>query len=471
MLEWFEQRAPIRVKFKTLMLIHGCWVALALIATIWAGAGGGMIWPTLFVAAMLAATLITVRISGRLICDPYVTTVERMEALARGDLDSPIHFTGHIDCVGRMTRAMDVFRANAHAIQRAHAEQEAIVNALGQGMARLAEADLTARLVDPLPGRGEALREQFNQAASALERTLAAVSESITNASNEIRASSSDLAGRSDLQAASIQATNRAMSEVTALVDRNADSVTEVNQWIADAHREASLGGRIVEDAVAAMTQIQHSSQEISQIINVIDGIAFQTNLLALNAGVEAARAGDAGKGFAVVANEVRALAQRSADAAREIKQLIMTSGQQVDHGVDLVGATGKALGQILTRVGEVSDLMGSIADSAGKQVQMLMGVSATVDQMDIMIQQNAAMVQQSNAAAQSLATEAIRLSGNVAAFRTVDEAPAPRPVSLVGSAPSLSIVPPPRSPQSSGGMARGNLAISADPGDDWSEF
>jgi methyl-accepting chemotaxis protein len=453
MLEWFERRAPIRVKFRTMRRLHALWLAIALLATVWAGLGGGVIGPALVVCLALAATMATVTIGGRLICDPYITTVERMEALARGDLDSTIRFTNHTDCVGRMTRAMDVFRANAHAIQQAHAEQEAIVDALGQGMAGLAEANLAVRLSDPLPGRGEVLRQQFNQAASALERTLATVSQSIANASNEIRASSADLAERSALQAASIQATNRAMVEVTALVERNAGSVTEVNQWIADAHREASLGGRIVEDAVAAVTQIQHSSQEITQIINVIDGIAFQTNLLALNAGVEAARAGDAGKGFAVVANEVRALAQRSADAAREIKQLINTSGQHVDHGVGLVGATGKALGQILTRVGEVSELMNSIAESAGKQVAMLTGVSATVDQMDIMIQQNGAMIEQSNAAAQNLASEAMRLSGNVTGHR----APAAPP------RPALKAVPAP--------VVRGNLAIAADPGDDWSEF
>jgi len=405
-----------------------------------------------------------------LICDPYVATVVRMEALARGDLDSPIRYTEHSDCVGRMTKAMDVFRANALEVAKASGDQERIVTALGNALTRLSDSDLTSRLNEPLPGKGEMLRQQFNHAIAALEETLSTVSQSsqtIANASGEIRAASGDLASRTEQQAASIQDANRAMGDVTALVERNTSSVFEVNQSIADAHREATQGGRIVEDAVTAMTKIQNSSQEISQIINVIDGIAFQTNLLALNAGVEAARAGDAGKGFAVVANEVRALAQRSADAAREIKNLINTSSQDVGQGVDLVGATGKALGQIVARVGEVSVLMQSIAESAKQQVEMLSGVSNTVGQMDTMTQQNAAMVEQSNAAAQSLADEAGRLAGNVNRFniaggrsgqnsRNRPAAFAPAPV--VRSAPAAR-------------SSHGNLALKTDPASDWSEF
>jgi methyl-accepting chemotaxis protein len=312
-----------------------------------------------------------------------------------------------------------------------------------------------------------------------LQDTLSTVSQSshtIANASSEIRAASNDLANRTEQQAASIQEANRAMGDVTKLVERNTSSVFEVNQSITDAHREATQGGRIVEDAVSAMTKIQSSSQEIGQIINVIDGIAFQTNLLALNAGVEAARAGDAGKGFAVVANEVRALAQRSADAAREIKDLINASSQHVSQGVDLVGATGKALGQIVARVGEVSVLVQSIAESAQQQVQMLAGVSSTVNQMDTMTQQNAAMVEESNAAAQSLADEAGRLANNVSRFN----------ISRGGSTQSArSYSPPPapvavaRPPASAKSHAtasprpaiHGNLAVKADPTDDWSEF
>jgi methyl-accepting chemotaxis protein len=466
MLEWFEQHAPVREKFRALLLVHGLWAVLALGATLWAGSGGGLMWPGLIAGAALAATLMTVTVSGRLICDPYVTTVERMEAMARGDLDSPIAFTQHSDCVGRMVRAMDVFATNAKKAASVE-DLDLILHAMEQGLARLAEGDLTTQMTERLPAKAEAVRAHFNSTITALEQTLAIVSQSshaIANASGEIRAASGDLANRTEQQAASIQDANRAMGDVTTLVQRNTTSVIEVNQSIADAHREASQGGKIVDEAVAAMTKIQHSSQEIGQIINVIDAIAFQTNLLALNAGVEAARAGDAGRGFAVVANEVRALAQRSADAAREIKNLITTSSQHVDHGVELVGATGKALGQIVTRVGEVSVLVQSIAQSATQQVEMMAGVSQTVGQMDTMTQQNAAMVEQSNAAAQSLADEAGRLSDNVARFRINDGRSravpnyAPPPVQRARPAS-----PPP--------VVHGNLAIKAKPDDDWSEF
>jgi methyl-accepting chemotaxis protein len=366
-----------------------------------------------------------------------------------------------------MVRAMDVFRSNALKVITSVEEFDQIMNAFEQGLSRLAEGDLASGMTEHLPANAERMRTQYNSAVSSLQKTMTIVSQSaqsIANASGEIRAASGDLAHRTEQQAASIQDANRAMSDVTALVQRNTTSVIEVNQSIADAHREASQGGRIVDEAVAAMTKIQHSSQEIGQIINVIDAIAFQTNLLALNAGVEAARAGDAGRGFAVVANEVRALAQRSADAAREIKDLINTSSQHVGHGVELVGDTGKALGQIVNRVGEVAVLVQSIAESAKTQVEMLSGVSDTVGQMDRMTQQNAAMVEQSNAAAQSLADEAGRLAGNVSRFRIGDgrgrEVPAHAPP------------PPPRArPASAPPPSHGNLAIKAQPSDDWSEF
>ena len=475
MIEWFTKYTPIRAKFRTLLFIHGLLVSIALSATIWAGNGGGGFVPALVCGAVLVATLATVQISKELICAPYVSTVVRMEALAAGDLDSPIRFTDHTDCVGRMTKAMIVFRANAVLINTANIEHEQIVSTIGQALAQLANADLTCHLGQRLPGNGEILREQFNQAVATLQETLGVVSlssHSIANASGEIRAASSDLANRTEQQSASIQEANTAMGTVTALVERNTSSVIEVNQAIADAHREATKGGQIVEDAVSAMIKIQQSSQEISQIINVIDAIAFQTNLLALNAGVEAARAGDAGRGFAVVANEVRALAQRSADAAREIKNLITTSGQHVGKGVELVGATGEALGQIVTRVGEVSALVHGIAESAKTQVEMMTDVSNTVGQMDRMTQQNAAMVEQSNAAAQSLADEAGRLASNVQRFRLGDTRGQVRTRTTPASAraPALAAAPRPRA-ISAAPASHGNLAIKTQPGNDWSEF
>ncbi len=463
MLTWFEQRAPIREKFQALRQVLGLLGAIALGATIWAGLGGGVILPGILAGLSLIGVLVTMTVAARLVCEPYVATVVRMEGLANGDLDSPIAYANHSDCVGRMVAAMDVFRIHAQKASSEH-DLELILSAAGKGLSRLAEGDLKTQMIEQLPAKAEMLRQHFNSAIASLEQTLSVVaqsSHSIANASGEIRSASHDLANRTEQQAAAIQDANTAMKNVTALVERNTTSVIEVNQAIADAHKEATQGGRIVEDAVSAMTKIQSSSQEISQIINVIDAIAFQTNLLALNAGVEAARAGDAGRGFAVVANEVRALAQRSADAAREIKNLINTSSLHVGQGVDLVGATGKALGQIVNQVGEVSVLVQSIAQSAKQQVEMLSGVSTTVTQMDVMTQQNAAMVEQSNAAAQSLADEAGRLSGNVSRFNLHGERTMHRP------APSQPVASRPRAVP----VTHGNLAIKPVASDDWSEF
>lgn len=474
MLQFFSNHLPIREKFRAMALVHTLWALIAIGAAIYAGDGGGMIYPGLIVGLAMIAILITTVVGGQLICEPYVATVVRMEALAQGDLDSQILYTNHRDCVGRMTKAMAVFQLNA----RTGTDLQLVTASMEQSLARLANGDLSSRLTEALPVEAEALRQYFNNAVAALEDTMTIVthsSQSIANTSGEIRAASNDLANRTEQQAASIQDANRAMGEVTTLVERNTSSVFEVNQTISDAHREATQGGKIVEDAVFAMTKIQHSSQEISQIINVIDAIAFQTNLLALNARVEAARAGDAGRGFAVVANEVRALAQRSADAAREIKDLINASSQHVSHGVDLVGATGKALGQIVARVGEVSVLVQSIAESAKSQVKMLTGVSITVCQMDTMTQQNAAMVEQSNAAAQSMADEAVRLAGNVSRFSISSNSPnqngGARQNEGARQNGHWGMPDAPARGHARERSSLGNLALKSEPDDEWSAF
>src|SRR5690606_13221901 len=207
--------------------------------------------------------------------------------------------------------------------------------------------------------------------------------------------------------------------EITATVNRTADGARQASRVVQTARNEAEASGAVVSDAVAAMTAIEQSSNQIGAIIGVIDEIAFQTNLLALNAGVEAARAGDAGRGFAVVASEVRALAQRSADAAKEIKTLITASGRQVEQGVALVGQTGQALGRIVAEVAEIDGLMSEISASAQEQATGLQQVNTAVNQMDQVTQQNAAMVEESTAASHSLSQEADALAASVARFRT----------------------------------------------------
>jgi len=239
------------------------------------------------------------------------------------------------------------------------------------------------------------------------------------NAISEIRAAADDLALRNQQQAANLEETAAAMSQINSRVRESAASAHDASEAITRAQDQASEGGEVVREAVSAMDAIEASAQEISSIIDVIDGIAFQTNLLALNAGVEAARAGDAGKGFAVVATEVRALAQRSADAAQDIKALIEKSTTQVGQGVTLVGRTGDKLQAIVAQVSELHELITGMSESARKQATDLNSVNTAVSEMDRMTQQNAAMVEETTAATRSLEAEATSLTRMMSSFRT----------------------------------------------------
>ena len=278
------------------------------------------------------------------------------------------------------------------------------------------------------------LKHDFNHAMDSVSATLAAVSTSaqgITNGAADIREASDDLSHRTEQQAASLEETAAAMHEITETVRETAENAKRANQAVTETRTDADQSTEVVRKAVEAMHGIERSSHEISEIIAVIDGIAFQTNLLALNAGVEAARAGDAGKGFAVVASEVRALAQRSADAAKDVKERITASSQQVDTGVQLVAQAGNALTRITGRIGEINALVSDIASAAAQQATGLQQVNTAVAEMDGVTQQNAAMVEQATAAARSLSEETGNMTREVSRFRLVDggmvaRAPAP---------------------------------------------
>ena len=308
-------------------------------------------------------------------------------------------------------------------LQSANQTQAAdgLVDMLTTALDRLAEGDLTYRLDAEIGAEHDGLRSRFNQVVSNLNEAMTAVShtaEAMQAGSEEMAQASDDLSRRTETQAASLEQTAAALDQLTGSVKRAASDARRAAEIVVSARTEAQSSGEVVRQAISAMSGIEKSSQQISQIIGVIDEIAFQTNLLALNAGVEAARAGDAGRGFAVVASEVRALAQRSADAAREIKSLISSSAVQVSSGVNLVDRTGEALERIIGRVAEIDALVTDIDRSAQEQAAGLAEVNTAVNQMDQTTQQNAAMVEESTAAVHSLRNEANSLAGRVSGFQ-----------------------------------------------------
>jgi methyl-accepting chemotaxis protein len=300
-----------------------------------------------------------------------------------------------------------------------------VVSALGASLSHLAEGNLESTFDVEVAPEFAKLKADFNSAVTQLKSTIALVKKgagSIKLGTDEISQASDDLSRRTENQAASLEETAAAVKEITDTVNKTARGATHARETVSVAKADAEKSGEVVRKAIEAMNGIENSSKQISQIIGVIDEIAFQTNLLALNAGVEAARAGDAGRGFAVVASEVRALAQRSAEAAKEIKGLISASTGQVAQGVQLVGETGQALTRIVSQVGEINNIVSNIAASANEQAHGLEQVNTAVNEMDQVTQQNAAMVEQATAATQTLARQTEELAHLVSRFRTGDD-------------------------------------------------
>jgi methyl-accepting chemotaxis protein len=395
-------------------------------------------------ALIAAATAMVVR--------PIRALADEMRALASGRTDVDLTSARRNDEIGAVGRAVgdlqnlvvERMTAEAAEAERRRAvedeqrrvaeearavlarEQGLVVQALGGGLDALSRGDLTHRIDHAFPADYEKLKADFNAAMGQLQQAMAQVVSNVSairSGSSEISQAADDLSRRTEQQAASLEETAAALDEITATVNKTASGARQASETVKAAKGDAETSGVVVRDAVQAMGAIEKSAQEISQIIGVIDEIAFQTNLLALNAGVEAARAGDAGRGFAVVASEVRALAQRSAEAAKEIKTLISASTNQVNSGVSLVGQTGEALQRIVGRVAEIDGLVSEIAASAQEQATGLQQVNTAVNQMDQVTQQNAAMVEQSTAASHSLTQEAEGLSQSISRFRTGEAA------------------------------------------------
>ncbi|CAN7493133.1 methyl-accepting chemotaxis protein [Phenylobacterium sp. LjRoot219] len=401
---------------------------------------GGLV----ILAAVLGSLMLTAQ---RLVARPLSRLVGSVAVLKSGRYDQAVAGGQGHDEVAQIARALEDFRHDLGSGVQARAEQEqlrtsseaerqrneaaqarsareqaVVVEALQTALSGLSGGDLRVRVEAEFAPEYAQLKSDFNAAAIKLEEAMGEVVQktaAITAAAGEISSAADNLSKRTEQQAASLEETAAALDQITATVRRTAEGAGHARGVVANAKSAAEGSGEVMRAAVEAMGQIEESARQIGQIIGVIDEIAFQTNLLALNAGVEAARAGEAGKGFAVVASEVRALAQRSADAAKEIKDLISTSSQQVASGVGLVAQTGEALARIVAQVGDINGVVTDIASSAQEQATGLVQVNTAVNHMDQMTQQNAAMVEESTAASRSLATDAGDLKSLVGQFQT----------------------------------------------------
>ncbi|ANP85813.1 HAMP domain-containing methyl-accepting chemotaxis protein [Rhizobium leguminosarum] len=442
---------------------------------------------SLITALAVVAFLLAMR---SLVGRPIRILSERISALQKGDLVSPVTYKENGDEIGFLARALEVFRHEAISKverEQAAAEQSAsldaerarntlfteeasktqrlVMTALATSLEKLAAGDFSIHLADLGP-EFDKLRRDFNNMVEAVAAALTEIkmaSVAVEGGSSELASSADQLARRTEQQAAALEQTAAALDEVTTTVRTSSQRAENAGKLVEETKRSAHVSATVVRDAIGAMDRIQTSSSQIGRIIGVIDEIAFQTNLLALNAGVEAARAGEAGKGFAVVAQEVRELAQRSANAAKEIKNLINVSGQEVAAGVGLVNETGDALLKIEEQINRISDSIASIVQSYREQATGLQEINGAINQMDQATQQNAAMVEETNAACQELLQQGRLLQDSAGRFVVgASAASQPRPVQVARQSR-----PEPRAPVQ---RHAGNAAIAAAPGA-WEEF
>jgi len=365
---------------------------------------------------------------GRWIAGAVQRLANVTDQLAQGNLSVEITGTEHSHELGRMSNALQVFKAaqeervnSAAERQRAQAEREAVVETVSQQLTELSQGNLTARIDEELPSEFSQLRENFNAATKRLRDAFRQVVETageIGGNANSVGSATGQLSTRTETQAATLEETARTMNQMAESVSQTADGAREANGYVVQTRERAEAGSLVVGQAVEAMDNIQSSSEQISKIIVLIEDIAFQTNLLALNAGVEAARAGEAGQGFAVVASEVRALAQRSSDAASEIKGLINEATENVATGVRLVGETGTSLTEIVEMVETIATRVSAISEATGDQSTGLSEVNVAVSELESVTQQNTAMVEETAASAQQLADDASQLMSMTNQFR-----------------------------------------------------
>ncbi len=386
------------------------------------------LWQLLGIGALIGAAAIGfVLFVLRKVVRPMGTIASAMNAMAQGREGGAEREAARHDEIGEIARALQAIiafvaeRARREADRQA-ATQQAVVSALGIGLGKLREGVLSHRIRGDFPQEYVQLRDDYNAAAEAMGEAIAAVrdtSEALNTSASEIAEATADLSHRTEQQAARLEETSAAMTAMTSRVEEAAGASKHAAGIMADTDRQATGNARVLQDAVAAMNQVQEAADEIAKIVSFIDGLAFQTNMLALNASIEAGRAGEAGKGFDVVANAVRALAERSADAARNIKTLTDRSSEQVRAGADLVLRSGGAMQDIIAKVSDGTALVDQIAGAATVQASGIVQIREAVASIDEMTQRNAAMGEQCNAAARLLRGEADRLHALVGRFDT----------------------------------------------------
>ncbi|MCM2455878.1 HAMP domain-containing protein [Rhizobium sp. CG4] len=438
--------------------------------------GQAMFWIVSLVTAagVIVGSAFGLYIGSKQLSGPILKVSGVMNAVAEGDLEADVPYLDRKDEIGEMAAAVEVFKRNGLQVRQMNAQEAAMraksddlqagmaevvgaaaegdfsrrinkdygddnlnrfaqnintllvsvdngVSETGRVIASLADGDLTQSMRGEFHGVFGELQGNVNNTLAKLRVTMSDVrlgTHSINDSGLELRSAADDLSKRTEQQAAALEETSAALDEITAVVRNSTSRAQEASTMVSEAKETTEKSGKVVREAVSAMGRIEQASREISQIINVIDEIAFQTNLLALNAGVEAARAGEAGKGFAVVAQEVRELAQRSANAAKDIKALITKSGSEVSQGVTLVQKTGEALDEIESRVLSINEHIHSIATAAKEQSTGLQEVNTAINQMDQVTQRNAAMVEETSASTHKLTEEAGNLMRLVSQFR-----------------------------------------------------
>ena len=445
-MRWFKETAPIRLK---LLIAFGMlWGLTASMAVASVLLGTPALW--IIGACLAAVSGIACFAFREAIAGPYVATVARMEALAAGDLTSPIEFTGYVDCVGRMTKAMFTFKeaAATQIAQNAEAERNSdVVRTMTNNMEKLADGDLTADITAEFPASYATLKASFNQALSKLRDAIGGVSigtEAIRTGSSEIAQASEDLARRTESNAASLEETSAALIQIEGRLTASAAAAQSTVARASRAIASVGSGRSTAETAMGAMARVSGSAKGIDDVIEGLDKIAFQTRVLAMNAAVEAGRAGDAGRGFAVVADLVSALAMRAEEEAKRAREQLSVTQSEIVIAVQAVEKVDEAFTDISGDVAEVHKLLADMASDNVAQSVAVTEISSAIGSMDRATQQNAAMVEETSAAARNLTSEVTALADQAAKFKLDNSRPLARAAAAPGnivSAPVLRTV------------------------------